>query len=62
MPKEYEFLEERNAIDTSDKEVKIKVKIDTATKESLENDKKHLQDLLKIIDEKLTAISGIISN
>ena len=57
--KEYEFYEERDAIDTSDKAVKIKVRVDTATKESLEADKAHLQELIDKIDSKLSAISSI---
>lgn len=58
--KEYEIFEEQDAIDVADKEVKIKVKIDTATKESLERDKACLQSLMKIIDDKLKAVELFI--
>ncbi len=57
--KEYEFFEERDAIDTADKKVVIKVKIDTATKESLERDKVHLQEMIDVIDSKLAVINAI---
>ncbi|MHA1910521.1 MAG: hypothetical protein ACTSYA_02390 [Candidatus Kariarchaeaceae archaeon] len=57
--KEYEFYEERDAVDTLDKKIKIKVKVDTATKESLLRDKEELQKLMDVIDNKLEVIENI---
>ncbi len=57
--KEYEFFKEEDAIDTADKVVKIKVKKDTATEESLIRDKEGLQKQIDNINDKLTAIDGL---
>ena len=57
--REYEIYEERYAVGVDDKPVKIKVRVDTATVESLERDKEHLLSLIAKIDEKLNAIQKL---
>lgn len=58
--KEYDLYEAKTVESVDGKEVVIKQKVDTVTKENLLRNKEHLQAQMDIIDAKLSAIDNIV--